>query len=178
MAEAGGAREQADDERTSLRRAVTPAMLVIFVVGDMVGGGIYALVGEVGGEVGGAIWSGFVLALALALFTAGSYAELVTKYPRRGRRGALHPEGVRPAVRDLHARLRGDDELDHLGGRALARLRRRRLLVSPPIRRLIGYARVSTEIRRPTPRSTSLRQPAAAWSIRSTARVPRARGRC
>ncbi len=59
-------------------------MLLIFVIGDMVGGGIYALVGEVGGRVGGALWSGFALALLLALFTAGSYAELVTKYPKAG----------------------------------------------------------------------------------------------
>jgi amino acid transporter len=59
-------------------------MLLLFVVGDMVGGGIYALVGEVGGRVGGALWTGFALALFLALFTAGSYAELVTKYPKAG----------------------------------------------------------------------------------------------
>jgi amino acid transporter len=50
----------------------------------MVGGGIYALIGEVGGRVGGALWTGFALALLLALFTAGSYAELVTKYPKAG----------------------------------------------------------------------------------------------
>jgi hypothetical protein len=61
-------------ESSGLKRAVTPAMLLLFVVGDMVGGGIYALVGEVGGRVGGALWSGFALALLLALFTAGSYA--------------------------------------------------------------------------------------------------------
>ena len=67
-----------------LKRVVTPAMLLFFVVGDMVGGGIYALVGEVGAEVGGAIWAAFAFALVLALFTAGSYAELVTKYPRAG----------------------------------------------------------------------------------------------
>jgi amino acid transporter len=71
-------------ESSGLKRAVTPAMLLLFVVGDMVGGGIYALVGEVGGRVGGALWSGFALALFLALFTAGSYAELVTKYPKAG----------------------------------------------------------------------------------------------
>ena len=71
-------------ESSGLKRAVTPTMLLLFVVGDMVGGGIYALVGEVGGRVGGALWSGFALALFLALFTAGSYAELVTKYPRAG----------------------------------------------------------------------------------------------
>ena len=71
-------------EGAGLKRAVTPTMLLIFVVGDMVGGGIYALIGEVGGRVGGALWTGFIAALLLALFTAGSYAELVTKYPKAG----------------------------------------------------------------------------------------------
>jgi basic amino acid/polyamine antiporter, APA family len=41
-------------------------------------------VGEVGAEVGGAIWTSFLLALILAAFTAASYVELVTKYPRAG----------------------------------------------------------------------------------------------
>ena len=59
-------------------------MLVFFIVGDLLGGGIYALVGEVGAEVGGAIWASFALALVLALFTAAAYAELTTKYPRAG----------------------------------------------------------------------------------------------
>ena len=57
-------------------------MLLVLVVGDVLGAGIYALVGEVGGRVGGAIWTAFLLALGLAIFTAFAYAELVTKYPR------------------------------------------------------------------------------------------------
>jgi len=52
------------------------------VVGDILGAGIYALVGEVGGEVGGAIWTAFIAALILASLTAFAYAELVGKYPR------------------------------------------------------------------------------------------------
>ena len=75
----GGAAEQ-----PHLRRAIGPTLLLLFIVGDMVGGGIYALVGEVGGITGGAIWTAFLLALVLAIFTAFAYAELVTKYPSAG----------------------------------------------------------------------------------------------
>lgn len=65
-----------------LTRAISRNMLLLLVVGDVLGAGIYALIGEVGGRVGGAIWASFLLALALALFTAFGYAELVTKYPQ------------------------------------------------------------------------------------------------
>src|SRR3954468_5401300 len=69
-------------EAPGLKKAISRNMLLFFVVGDVLGAGIYALVGEVGGRVGGAIWVAFVVALALAVFTAFAYAELVTKYPR------------------------------------------------------------------------------------------------
>jgi basic amino acid/polyamine antiporter, APA family len=67
---------------TPLKPAITRTMLLFFIVGDILGGGIYALVGEVGGEVGGAIWTAFALAAVVAAFTAASYAELVSKYPQ------------------------------------------------------------------------------------------------
>jgi basic amino acid/polyamine antiporter, APA family len=71
-------------ERTStpLRPAITRPMLTVFVIGDVLGAGIYALVGEVAGKVGGAIWASFLAAGVLAAFTATAYAELVTKYPQ------------------------------------------------------------------------------------------------
>lgn len=56
-------------------------MLLFFVIGDVLGAGIYALVGEVASETGGAVWAPFLLALILAIFTAFSYAELVTRFP-------------------------------------------------------------------------------------------------
>jgi amino acid transporter len=65
-----------------LKRAISPTMLLFFVVGDVLGAGIYALVGVIAGRVGGAIWTAFLAALVLAVFTAFAYAELVTKYPR------------------------------------------------------------------------------------------------
>ena len=69
-------------ESTPLRREITRPMLTVFVLGDVLGAGIYALVGEVAGKVGGAIWTSFLLAGVLAAFTATAYAELVTKYPQ------------------------------------------------------------------------------------------------
>ena len=65
-----------------LKRAISRNWLLLLVVGDVLGAGIYALVGEVAGRVGGAIWTAFAVAITLATFTAFAYAELVTKYPR------------------------------------------------------------------------------------------------
>ena len=69
-------------EATPLRPAITRSMLTVFVIGDVLGAGIYALVGEVAGKVGGAVWTSFLAAGILAAFTATAYAELVTKYPQ------------------------------------------------------------------------------------------------
>lgn len=69
-------------DQASLRQVITRPLLLLFVIGDVLGAGIYALIGEIGGRVGGAIWGAFVVALVLALFTAFAYAELVTKYPK------------------------------------------------------------------------------------------------
>jgi amino acid transporter len=77
----------AGPEDGGLRRAITPALLLFFIVGDILGGGIYARVGQVADETGGAIWVAFLVALVMAAFTAGSYAELVGKYPRAGGAG-------------------------------------------------------------------------------------------
>ena len=79
--------DSAEEEEGGLRRAIGPRLLLFFIIGDILGGGIYALVGEVGGETGGAIWIAFTVALVMAAFTAGSYAELVSKYPRAGGAG-------------------------------------------------------------------------------------------
>lgn len=86
MNRAGADRHPGDREspadQVSLNRVVSRRMLTLFVIGDILGAGIYALVGEVSGRVGGAVWVSFLVALGLAVFTTFSYAELVTKYPR------------------------------------------------------------------------------------------------
>ncbi len=40
---------------TDLKRAIGNKLLFFFILGDILGGGIYALVGEVAGEVAGAV---------------------------------------------------------------------------------------------------------------------------
>jgi len=66
----------------SLHRVMGPWLLLLFIVGDILGTGIYALTGQVASQVGGAVWLPFVVAFVVALITAFSYLELVTKYPK------------------------------------------------------------------------------------------------
>ncbi len=69
-------------ENAPLKRVMGPKLLLLFIVGDILGTGVYALTGQVAAEVGGAAWLPFLVAFAVALLTALSYLELVTKYPK------------------------------------------------------------------------------------------------
>jgi len=69
-------------ESPGLKRVMGFWLLLLFVVGDLLGTGIYALTGPIAAHVGGAVWLPFLLAVVVALLTAFSYLELVTKYPR------------------------------------------------------------------------------------------------
>ncbi|MFJ9038859.1 APC family permease [Streptomyces sp. NPDC102406] len=73
---------------TGLKKTLTTPLLYFFILGDVLGAGVYVLVGQVAAKSGGAVWVPLVLALLLSLLTATSYAELATKYPRAG--GASH----------------------------------------------------------------------------------------
>ena len=66
----------------SLKRVMGPWLLLLFIVGDILGTGIYALTGQVAKQVGGVVWLPFLVAFVVALITAFSYLELVTKYPK------------------------------------------------------------------------------------------------
>ncbi|MFJ8586038.1 APC family permease [Streptomyces sp. NPDC093595] len=65
-----------------LKRAIGPKLLLLFVIGDILGTGIYATTGKVAGKVGGALWLPFVIGFVVAILTAASYVELVGKYPK------------------------------------------------------------------------------------------------
>ena len=66
----------------TLKRVMGPWLLLLFIVGDILGTGIYALTGQVAKDVGGVVWLPFLVAFLVALITAFSYLELVTKYPQ------------------------------------------------------------------------------------------------
>lgn len=70
------------EQETELNRVMGPKLLLLFIVGDILGTGVYALTGSVAGEVGGAAWAPFLVAFIVATITAFSYLELVTKYPQ------------------------------------------------------------------------------------------------
>ncbi|OQP87666.1 amino acid permease [Rhizobium rhizosphaerae] len=72
----------AGEEAGELKRVMGPGLLLLFIVGDILGTGIYALTGQVAQKVGGVVWLPFLIAFLVALLTAFSYLELVTKYPK------------------------------------------------------------------------------------------------
>src|SRR3954470_8464381 len=65
-----------------LKRVMGPRLLLLFIVGDILGAGIYAVTGQMALEVGGIVWLPFLVAFLVATLTALSYLELVTSHPQ------------------------------------------------------------------------------------------------
>ncbi|MFQ1004177.1 APC family permease [Modestobacter sp. SSW1-42] len=82
MAESVHTEDRSANGQPSLKRVMGPGLLLLFIVGDILGTGIYALTGQVAAQVGGVVWLPFLVAFLVALVTAFSYLELVTKYPQ------------------------------------------------------------------------------------------------
>jgi amino acid transporter len=70
------------DEEHGLKRSITGKQLFFYTLGDVLGSGIYVLIGLVAAAVGGAFWIAFGLGVTVAAITGAAYAELVTKYPQ------------------------------------------------------------------------------------------------
>ncbi len=66
----------------SLKKGFGLITLIAFGIGDILGAGIYGLVGNVAGEVGHAVWLSFLAAFVVAALTGLSYAELGSRLPR------------------------------------------------------------------------------------------------
>ena len=70
------------EQPQELKRVIGPKLLLLFIVGDILGTGIYSVTGDVAQQVGGVVWLPFLVAFIVATLTACSYLELVTKYPQ------------------------------------------------------------------------------------------------
>lgn len=77
-----GSSTTAPASEPELARAITAPLLFFYVLGDVLGSGIYALVGAMAGTVGGAFWLSFAVGVGAAMLTGFAYAELITKYPQ------------------------------------------------------------------------------------------------
>ena len=71
-----------DKKGPELKRTMGLFALTIYGVGDMLGAGIYVLVGTAARQMGNAVWLAFVVAAVAALFTGLSYAALGSRYPK------------------------------------------------------------------------------------------------
>lgn len=67
---------------SELTRSITGRLLFFYVLGDVLGSGIYVLIGAVAGAVGGAFWLAFAVGVTIATITGLAFAEPVTKYPQ------------------------------------------------------------------------------------------------
>lgn len=67
---------------TSLKRVIPMPLLALYGMGNILGAGIYVLVGKVAGEAGYAAPYAFLVAALVASFTGLSYARLSARFPK------------------------------------------------------------------------------------------------
>ena len=70
------------ENQPTLKRSINYPLLTLYGLGTIVGAGIYVLVGEVVSEAGLYAPVSFLLAAVIATFTAFTYAELSSRFPR------------------------------------------------------------------------------------------------
>jgi amino acid transporter len=68
-------------QQPTLKRSLSLALVTFYGLGNILGAGIYVLIGKVAGHAGHQAPLSFLLASLLAGFTAFSYAELSVRYP-------------------------------------------------------------------------------------------------
>ncbi|AGN25749.1 APC family permease [Candidatus Methanomassiliicoccus intestinalis] len=69
---------------SELKKSIGLFGATAYGIGTIVGAGVYALIGAAAGEAGNAVWLTFIIASAIAMFTALSYARLSSHYPHSG----------------------------------------------------------------------------------------------
>lgn len=69
---------------SQLQKRIGLLTLTFYGVGDILGAGVYGLIGKAAGEMGNGIWLGFVVGAIAAALTGISYASLGSRYPKAG----------------------------------------------------------------------------------------------
>lgn len=67
-----------------LARRITLGLLILYGVGDILGAGIYGLIGKAAGEMGNVVWLGFLASAVAAGLTGLSYASIGSRHPKAG----------------------------------------------------------------------------------------------
>lgn len=70
-----------ESQKIALRRAISLPLLIFYGLGNIIGAGIYVLVGEIARSAGIYAPISFVFAFVIVLFSALAYAELSSRYP-------------------------------------------------------------------------------------------------
>lgn len=65
----------------NLKRTINLPVLTLYGLGNILGAGIYVLVGKVAGQAGSGSTFAFLLAMGIAALTAFSYMELSARFP-------------------------------------------------------------------------------------------------
>lgn len=68
----------------TLKRNIGLIALTLFGVGDILGAGVYGLIGKAANEMGNAVWLAFLMSMVAAGLTGLSYASLGSRFPRAG----------------------------------------------------------------------------------------------
>lgn len=69
------------NKNNSLKRVISLPLLVFYGLGNILGAGIYVIIGKVAGVSGVYMPFSFIVACVVIFFTALSYAELASRYP-------------------------------------------------------------------------------------------------
>lgn len=69
-------------KQNELIRHISLMSLIFYGVGDILGAGIYGLVGKAAGIMGNGVWLAFLISALAAVFTGLTYASLGSRYPR------------------------------------------------------------------------------------------------
>ena len=81
-----------------LKRTLGSFDLIVYGVGDILGAGIYVLVGKMAGLLGNACWMAFGVAFIVASLTGLSYAELGSRFPKSAGESIFALEAFRNRV--------------------------------------------------------------------------------